>query len=65
MPRCVMTTVAQGELPGDPRILRTLAEQNKREIEGHGVYACIGVLANVSAPGTLAVGDPVALGARL
>jgi uncharacterized protein YcbX len=65
MPRCVMTTVPQGELPGDPLILRTLAEQNRQEIAGYGVYACVGVLANVSAPGTLAVGEPVALGDRV
>lgn len=65
MPRCVMTTVPQGDLPHDPAILRTLAEENKREIEGHGVYACVGVLSNVTAPGTVAVGDPVALGAPL
>lgn len=65
MPRCVMTTVPQGDLPRDPLILRTLAEQNRQELEGHGSYACVGVLANVSAPGRLAVGDEVSLGARL
>ena len=65
MPRCVMTTVPQGDLPRDPLILRTLAEQNRQVIEGYGSYACIGVLANVSAPGALAVGDEVAIGAAL
>ena len=65
MPRCVMTTLPQGDLPRDPLILRTLAETNRKEIEGYGVYACVGVLSNVSAPGELAVGDPVALGAPL
>lgn len=62
MPRCVMTTVPQGDLPRDPLILRTLAEQNRVELEGYGTYACVGVLANVSAPGRVAVGDEVALG---
>jgi uncharacterized protein YcbX len=63
MPRCVMTTVPQGELPRDPLILRALAEQNRQQIPGYGAYACIGALTNVSAPGTLAVGDDVALAA--
>ena len=62
MPRCVMTTVPQGDLPRDPLILRTLAEQNRQDIPDHGSYACVGALANVSAPGALAVGDEVALG---
>jgi uncharacterized protein len=61
MPRCVMTTLPQGDLPRDPLILRTLAEHNRLKIEGAGVYACVGAMANVSAPGRLAVGDPVAL----
>ena len=65
MPRCVMTTLPQGELPRDPLILRTLAENNRQEIEGAGVYACVGLLANVSAPGELRVGDTVALGEAL
>ena len=62
MPRCVMTTVPQGDLPRDPLILRTLAERNKVKIEGYGVYACVGVLANVSAPGPVRLGDPVTIG---
>jgi MOSC domain-containing protein len=62
MPRCVMTTLAQGELEHDPLILRTIAERNRRTIEGAGVYACAGALANVTAPGTVAVGDAVAPG---
>jgi uncharacterized protein len=65
MPRCVMTTVPQGDLPRDPLILRTLAEQNRRDFEGRGSYACVGALANVSQPGRLAVGDEVSLGAEL
>jgi uncharacterized protein YcbX len=65
MPRCVMTTLPQGDLPRDPLILRTLADNNRLEIPGAGVYACVGLLANVSTPGRLAVGDPVALGKPL
>jgi uncharacterized protein YcbX len=65
MPRCVMTTVPQGDLPRDPRILRTIAEQNRQEIADYGSYACVGVMANVLAPGTLALEDAVSLSAAL
>jgi uncharacterized protein YcbX len=62
MPRCVMTTLPQRDLPRDPLILRTLAQRNRQELEGYGSYACVGVLANVAAGGRVAVGDEVALG---
>lgn len=65
MPRCVMTTLPQRDLPRDPLVLRTLAEHNRQEIQGYGTYACVGVLANVAAGGTLAVGDEVSLGEPL
>jgi MOSC domain-containing protein len=65
MPRCVMTTLPQGDLKRDPLILRTIAEHNRRTLEGYGDYACAGVLANVSVPGAVAVGDPVSRGAPL
>jgi uncharacterized protein YcbX len=65
MPRCVMTTLPQDDLPRDPLVLRTLAEQNRQDIEGYGSYACVGVLANVAAGGTMAVGDEVSLGEPL
>jgi uncharacterized protein YcbX len=35
-PRCVMTTLAQGDLPRDPGILRTAAQQHRAHV---GVYA--------------------------
>ena len=35
-PRCVMTTLGQGDLPNDTQILRTAAEHNKAQV---GVYA--------------------------
>jgi uncharacterized protein len=50
--RCVMTTLPQYDLPRDPKILRTVAQQGGGNA---GVYATIDV------PGTIRVGEPVAL----
>ena len=50
--RCVMTTLAQGDLPRDTGILRTAAEHNKANV---GVYAA------VLRGGTVRRGDPVRL----
>lgn len=53
-PRCVMTTLAQGQLPNDSEILRTVVQQN----EGNaGVYAA------VVRGGTIRRGDQAGLGA--
>jgi len=51
-PRCVMTTLAQGDLPRDLGILRTAARENRAHV---GVYAA------VVQPGTIRRGDPVRL----
>jgi len=51
-PRCVMTTLPQGDLPRDPGILRTAAQHNRVNV---GVYA------NVARGGTIRRGDPVGL----
>lgn len=37
-PRCVMTTLPQGDLPKDTGILRTAAQHNKANV---GVYASV------------------------
>jgi uncharacterized protein YcbX len=51
-PRCVMTTLSQGDLPKDPGILRTAAQHNS---------ATVGVYVDVVAEGTIRRGDLVAL----
>ena len=56
--RCVMTTLAQGDLPPDRETLRTIAASNRVEIPGWGTWACAGAYADVEAPGEIAVGDP-------
>src|SRR6266516_5604100 len=49
-PRCVMTTLSQGDLPSDPGILQTAAKHNKVNV---GVYA------TVLQDGTIRRGDPI------
>ena len=61
--RCVMTTLAQRDLPADRQTLRTIARANRIEIAGLGMWACAGVYASVSAPGTIRLGDPVTISA--
>jgi MOSC domain-containing protein len=51
-PRCVMTTLPQGDLPRDPGILRAAAQSNK---------AHVGVYAEVVRGGSVRRGDVVAL----
>ena len=60
-PRCVMTTVAQGDLPREPAVLQALAEHN-RISNPLGSFACLGAYATVTRPGTLRVGGEVTLG---
>lgn len=49
-PRCVMTTLAQSDLPRDLGVLRTAVEHNQAHV---GVYAA------VAQGGTIRRGDPV------
>jgi uncharacterized protein YcbX len=58
-PRCVMTTLAQGDLPGDTDVLRTLIRNNKVQVGDAGQFPCAGVYAVIAASGTMRIGDPV------
>ena len=60
-PRCVMTTLAQDELPRDDEILRTLVQQNRLQVGDSGLFPCAGVYAVVQAAGSLRTGDSVTL----
>jgi uncharacterized protein len=60
-PRCVMTTLAQEDLPKDTEILRTLTRHNRLQVGDGGRFPCAGVYAVVAAPGTMRTGDRVAL----
>jgi uncharacterized protein YcbX len=51
-PRCVMTTLPQGDLPKDPGILRTVAQH---------AQTIVGVYAAVLRGGAIRRGDPVRL----
>jgi uncharacterized protein YcbX len=58
-PRCVMTTVAQEGLERDPQVLKALAQHNRLDFAGAGLYPCAGVYAVVASSGTIHTGDPV------
>lgn len=60
-PRCVMTTLAQGDLPADSGVLRTLAQHNKLRIAGEGEFPCAGAYAVVNGHGTIRISDPVSV----
>ena len=57
-PRCVMTTLAQGDLPNDTAVLRTLVQHNRLQT-AFGQFPCAGVYASVEREGVVHVGDAV------
>jgi hypothetical protein len=60
-PRCVMTTLAQDDLPKDTDVLRALVRHNKLQVAQLGQFPCAGVYAVVAVRGTVRTGDRVAL----
>lgn len=60
-PRCVMTTLGQGDLPLDPGILKTAAKANSQALGDFGVLPFVGVYANVIRGGVIRSGDAVAV----
>jgi hypothetical protein len=61
VPRCVMTTLAQGGLPADSNVLRTISRHNAIDIGLGGPYPCVGVYADVASHGEIALGMSAAL----
>jgi uncharacterized protein YcbX len=59
-PRCVMPSLAQEDLPRDPRILKALARHNRIDVAG-ALYPCAGVYAVAEATGTIRKGDHISL----
>ena len=59
--RCVMTTLAQDDLPKDTDVLRALVRHNRLQVGELGQFPCAGVYAVVVQQGTVRLGDCVAL----
>jgi uncharacterized protein YcbX len=58
VPRCVVTILAQGTLPQDPAILRTITSRNAIDVFQTGTqYPCLGIYAEVLHAGEIHVGD--------
>ena len=61
-PRCVLTTMAQADLPNDVEVLRSVSQHNKIKLPGgSGPFPCAGVYTTVASPGTIRVDDVVVL----
>ena len=61
--RCVIPTLAQDDLAGDPTLLRRINAANNVDVPLVGPSPCVGVYAVVLAAGEVAVGDTVATAA--
>lgn len=60
-PRCAIPTLAQGDLPQDPKVIRTVVTHNKVAVpafEGKEL-PCVGVYGFIEQTGTVRKGDPV------
>jgi len=60
VPRCVMTTLAQDDLPADPDVLRTITRLNRVELIGH-LYPCLGIYGRAVGEGIIRRGDVVTI----
>ncbi|GLW69397.1 molybdenum cofactor biosynthesis protein [Kitasatospora phosalacinea] len=61
-PRCAVPTLPHGTLPADPEALRRPARENRvRPLPAMQPLPCLGVYAQVLAPGVVGVGDAVTL----
>jgi uncharacterized protein YcbX len=60
-PRCVMTTLAQEDLPADMGILKALVAHNRLPLADGALSPCAGAYAAVAAPGAIRTGDRVQL----
>ncbi len=58
-PRCVMTTLSQGDLTQDTDILRALVRHNRLAVAGPRLFPCAGVYAVVTSAGAIHIGDEV------
>ncbi len=61
VPRCVITTLGQQELPRDNAVLQTIARNNRIDIPTLGPSPCAGLYAVVASGGSVRRTDPVAL----
>jgi hypothetical protein len=59
-PRCCMPSLAQEELPRDPRILKALAQHNRIDVAGL-LFPCAGVYAVAEGAGAVARSDGVSV----
>jgi len=60
-PRCAVPTLAQGDLPPDQEIIRTVARYNRISIDGAAPSACVGAYARVLQGGEINAGDTIRL----
>jgi uncharacterized protein len=60
--RCAVPTLAHGQDPANPQVLRALARSNRIPVAGFGVATCAGVYARVVSPGRVWAGDEVRVG---
>ncbi|GIG59448.1 molybdenum cofactor biosysynthesis protein [Longispora fulva] len=60
-PRCVVPTLAHGDLPADPSVMRTVAAEHRVQVLDLGKLACMGIYLKVVEPGPVRVGDRVTL----